>query len=340
MNKLRILKHLFFWVFILVILVIVEVRFNEVTFSFAIGNELIRIVFYAILVYVNSYLLIPQMLNERRLIWYGIAVLALVGLLTPIMIASFTWRFQAYPALQDQVLDHKAGYYLLNFLITATFPLVKIISDWIKTLQDNRRIQMESIKSELRFLKSQINPHFLFNTLNSLYALTIKKSDLAPEIVLRLSDMMRYMLYECNEKWVSLQREVAYMEGYLELEKLRHGDKVSVQFTSKGPTDELKIAPLLFIPFLENSFKHGVARSLEANEIKVDLSVVGSNLEFSIENKKPMELPRPDSRKFGGIGLTNVKKRLDLLYPNMYSLVIENQPEFFRVNLKLQLQFD
>ena len=340
MNKVRLIKHLFFWTFILTILVVIEVQFNEVTLSFAIGNEIIRVVFYAILVYINSYLLIPQMLNERRLIWYGLSVLALVGLLTPVMIAAFTWRFQAYPELQDQVLDHKAGYYLLNFLITATFPLVKIITDWIRTLQDNRRIQMESIKSELRFLKSQINPHFLFNTLNSLYALTIKKSDLAPEIVLRLSDMMRYMLYECNEKWVSLNREVTYIEGYLELEKLRHGDKVSVLFSKEGNMEEFKIAPLLFIPFLENSFKHGVARSLESNEIKVNLNVEGQFLYFAIENKKPIELPRPESRKFGGIGLTNVKKRLDLLYPNMHSLIIENQPEFFRVILKLQLQTD
>lgn len=333
----RVLTHAFFWVLILFSLTWLETRMNGLPFLFALGNETLRILFYLILVYVNNYLLIPRFLNERRLLTYGISLLVLVVVVTPFMVLAFYWRFAPYPELQDQVVRHQVGYYLLNFLITATFAIFKIVSDWVRTERDSRRIRRETMQSELRFLKSQINPHFLFNTLNSLYALTIRKSDLAPEIVLRLADMMRYMLYECNEKWVPLQREITYVENYLELERLRHGERADVRMEVQGDAGDRRIAPLLFIPFLENSFKHGLARSFSKGFVHVVLVVRGDNLRFSISNSKPDQLPHPEATRFGGIGLSNVRKRLDLLYPGRYHLSIENEPTLFRVTLELTL---
>jgi len=334
----RILLHGLFWTVLLFLLTWLEMRMNGLPFVFALGNEALRIFFYTLLVYLNIYLLIPRFLNERRLLIYGISLLVLVVVITPLMVLAFYWRFAPYPELQDQVVRHQVGYYLLNFLITAAFAIFKIVSDWVRTERDSRRIRRETMQSELRFLKSQINPHFLFNTLNSLYALTIRKSDQAPEIVLRLADMMRYMLYECNEKWVPLQREITYVENYLELERLRHGDRADVRLDIQGEPGERRIAPLMFIPFLENSFKHGLSRSLHRAYVHALVVVEGDRLQFSISNSKPDQLPHPEATRFGGIGLTNVRKRLELLYPGRYRLSIENEPTVFRVTLELELR--
>ncbi len=331
----KLFAHLLFWVVLLSALTYLEVDINGLPFGFALGNEVIRISFYAILIYVNIYLLIPRFLSDRKLLVYGVFLVLLVLVLTPLMINLFYWKFSDYPELQDQVVQHQAGYYLLNFMLTATFTVFKIISDWIKSEREKRRVQTQNMQSELRFLKSQINPHFLFNTLNSLYALTIKKSDLAPEIVLRLADMMRYMLYECNEKWVPLSREIAYVENYLELERLRHGQHADVQFTRQGDVQHQRIAPLMFIPFLENSFKHGLARSLSTGFVHVFLDVTDQYVFFRIENSKPDSHPQPESRTFGGIGLTNVRKRLAMLYPDKHELLIVQDPLTFRVELTL-----
>ncbi len=337
MENKRVSRHILFWLLLLAILTFLEVQINVLPIGFAIGNEFIRIAFYALLIYCNIYFLIPRYLNERKLLLYGAFLVILILLVTPLMVTVFYWNARAYPELQAQVLEQKAGYYLLNFIITSTFTIVKIISDWVRSERETRKIRTETMQSELRFLKSQINPHFLFNTLNSLYALTIKKSDLAPEIVLRLADMMRYMLYECNEKWVPLQREITYIENYLELEKLRHGNRADVLLEVEGEILNQRIAPLMFIPFLENSFKHGLSRVLTKGYVEIHLAVKGNQIHFSIANSKPEQLPIPEGRRFGGIGLSNVRKRLDLLYPGNYSLSIENEPLVFRVILTINL---
>ncbi|MBK7608741.1 MAG: histidine kinase [Saprospiraceae bacterium] len=177
----------------------------------------------------------------------------------------------------------------------------------------------------------------MFNTLNSLYALTIKKSDQAPEIVIKLSEMMRYMLYECNERRVSLEKEVNYIQNYLDLEALRQSNLVDIDFKVNGKVDHLKIAPLVFIPFLENSFKHGVNHQLSDAYVYVTLNVSANKIDFIIENSKssglPVILPKPQ----GGIGLINVRRRLELIYPGEHSIDIDDQPQAYTVHLSLNL---
>jgi LytS/YehU family sensor histidine kinase len=193
------------------------------------------------------------------------------------------------------------------------------------------------MQSELKFLKSQINPHFLFNTLNSIYALTLKKSDKAPEIVIKLSEMMRYMLYECNERLVPLSKEVLYVRNYVDLEMLRQGQKVRIDFRVEGDIHDQKIAPLIFTPFLENSFKHGV-NQISEGFVDILLEVQDENVILQIENSKP---PKPQvvnhKKPSGGIGLANVKRRLDLLYPESYVLNITEEPDRYKVYLNLEL---
>ncbi|MBP6794812.1 MAG: histidine kinase, partial [Saprospiraceae bacterium] len=204
----------------------------------------------------------PKYLNSNKLALYfsGLVVLALVA--TPLYTLVHYFLLSQYPQLQSHIQATQGPLFLVSLMFLIFSTSGKIIVDWFKQQQTMRDLETQNMQSELKFLKTQINPHFLFNTLNSLYALTIKKSDHAPEIVVKLSEMMRYMLYECNERRVPLEKEVNYIQNYLDLEALRQSNLVDIDFKVKGNVTNQKIAPLVFIPFLENAFKHGVNHQL------------------------------------------------------------------------------
>ena len=271
---------------------------------------------------------------------YALLLILVVIILSPIKTLIFYFKFSHFPLEQADIKNNQLAFFLFNFLFATGSTIFKIVTDWFYYLREKQVLETETMQSELRFLKSQINPHFLFNTLNNLYALTLKKSDLAPEIVIKLSEMMRYMLYDCNEKRVLLSKEVAYLQNYLDLEKLRQGNSVSITFTVEGQISEQKIAPLLFIPFLENSFKHGLNSYItNGGFVNVLLQVDQQTVHFSIENSKPEKVPIADpNRRSGGIGLVNVHRRLNLMYPNQYELKIDNNPKTYVVDLMIELE--
>ncbi len=234
-------------------------------------------------------------------------------------------------------VESQMATFLATFFVGGASSIYYIMSDWINSQTEKQELTNQTLQSELKFLKSQINPHFLFNTLNSLYALTLKKSDLAPEIVLKLSEMMRYMLYECNEKSVTLEKEINYLINYLDLEKLRHGKKIDINYNQTGEILNQQIAPLLFIPFIENCFKHGVSHQIASAYVNIDVNVQKDKIDVVIENSKFAVMPGANSRKSGGIGLVNVKRRLDLLYVDNYSLDVIDSPNSYKIQLKLNL---
>jgi LytS/YehU family sensor histidine kinase len=176
----------------------------------------------------------------------------------------------------------------------------------------------------------------LFNTLNNLYSLTLKKSDSAPELVLKLSEMMRYMLYNSNDKMVPLEMEINYLKNYIDLERIRQVEKTRINVELDGHINGQQIAPLLFIPFLENSFKHGVNNNIDAGWVEVNLMVNPNDLVFTVANNKPKKAKPINGGH--GIGLKNVQRRLQLLYPDKHELVIEDTPEYYRTQLKLLLK--
>jgi two-component system, LytTR family, sensor kinase len=329
--------HMIFWGIVLIILTIVEGTRHGFVFTFT--NELINVFFYALIVYLNLFYLIPKYLTQKRFLAYAAYLVLAIVLITPIKILVFYLKFNHVPASQRELLDHQLAYFLINFFVATTSTIYKIVTDWVIQLREKQELENETMQSELRFLKSQINPHFLFNTLNSLYALTLKKSDLAPEIVIKLSEMMRYMLYDCNEKRVMLSKEIAYLQNYLDLERLRQGNVVDIKLSVEGLVSEQKIAPLLFIPFVENSFKHGVNHYISGGAfVNVHLKVEGLKVDFTIENSKPEKAPMSDpNRRSGGIGLVNVHRRLNLIYPKRYELKIDNNPKSYSVHLDIDL---
>lgn len=327
--------HVLFWLMLFVIFVMVDMRTS--TLWFTVKKEFVNIGFFAIIVYINILYVFPKYLEHKNLLNHILTLFIIALLLTPIRTMVFYVLYDDQPSAQSFFIANQQYIFISTFLVGMSSTIYSIVRDWLKSQREKQELQKQTLKSELRFLKSQINPHFLFNTLNNLYALTLKKSDLAPEIVLKLSEMMRYMLYECNERRVPLQKEVNYLKNYLELEKLRQGNKFITNLEVQGEIGNQQIAPLMFIPFVENSFKHGISNSISEGYVNIEILVDEQDLQVNIENSKAISLPSPNKKKSGGIGLVNVKRRLDLLYPDEYQLDIKDSPDKYRVELGLTL---
>ena len=332
------LYHVFFWIVFYFFLIIADnSEAPLVTKMVSLG---IRLFFYIVAVSVNIYYLFPRLLKKDKLYSYLFSLILWAFVITQLelIIHYLILSIRTSSFSEVYTLQNMAKFFLSIFFIVFSSSIFQIINDWMEHQRERKDLQRQNLKSELKFLKSQINPHFFFNTLNSLYALTLKKSDRAPEIVLKLSDMMRYMLYESNERLISLQQEISYIKNYLELEKLRHGENFVMDIDIEGNPDGHQIAPLLFIPFLENSFKHGIDHELQSGYVKMKLSVSDNALALRVSNSIPKEAlnPIPSKEKAGGIGLSNVRRRLNILYPNRYKLETGEIGEEYVVKLELQ----
>lgn len=304
---------------------------------FALSNELIQLFFYAFLVYVNLFYLIPNYLARHAFVYFGL-VLAACAVVTPIEVLVFYLKFYHQPVYQAKLVGSQLWVFLGNLFVVIVSTILRVVMDWWRYQNEKQALLTQTMQSELRFLKSQINPHFLFNTLNNLYALTLKKSDKAPEIVLKLSEIMRYMLYECNERRVLLSKEIQYIHNYLDLERLRQPREADIRFTTSGAISDQMVAPLIFVPFLENSFKHGLNHHVQGGGfVRLNLSVSGEDLEFTIENSKAERIPRQDHPRSGGIGLANVRQRLEMLYPENHTLTVLDEPHRYVVTLHLKM---
>jgi LytS/YehU family sensor histidine kinase len=270
---------------------------------------------------------------------YSLSLLAASILIAPVnALAMYLLNFQ-HPYYQETITSNLQIYFLSSFFIAGASTVFKITGDWLKHQREKTRLKNEKLISELKFLRSQINPHFLFNTLNNIYSLALVKSDRTPEIILKLSEILRYMLYECNGPMVSLEKEINYIRNYLELEKLRQPEQTKIEFNVEGNVEEVEIAPFLFTPFLENAIKHGVNRVIDNPCIDIRLKIEEEKgiLHFRISNTKPDEEPAKHMKKSpGGIGLVNVERRLKILYPGKYDLKIENTPKKYTIYLDLK----
>ena len=332
----RVVYHVSFWFVLLGILTISEMRSSDDDFGHLLGNELINVFFYALIYYINSDYLIPKYLVSNKLGQYLGLLIGVAVIVTPIKVFILFQRFTGNPSAQNFLIDHQPYYYLISLMTAGVSTIIKITSDWVKQSQMHRELETRTMQTELNFLKSQINPHFLFNTLNSLYALTLRKSDDAPDVVIKLSEMMRYMLYECNEQQVFLEKEVSYISNYLDLERLRH-KKTDIRFDVVGAPKDLKVAPLIFIAFIENAFKHGASNHLSGGFVHIHMHIEQNEVNLYVENAKPEKQPAMTHKRSGGIGLVNVKRRLQIMYPEKYHLDIYDKPNTYGVNLWMQL---
>jgi len=225
---------------------------------------------------------------------------------------------------------------VLNYQIPATAAAIYMFKRWYLIQQYSSNLEKEKLEAELKFLKSQIHPHFLFNTLNNLYALTLKKSNLAPDMVIQLSNLLEYMLYTGKESEVRLNDELNQIRGYIDLEKLRFGKRLQISLDIDKKIDGLLIAPLILLPFVENSFKHGPGNDLKSPFIAIKAEMKYRTLHFSISNSYSNDTGRFEEYT-ERIGLKNVRRRLELIYPQKHQLKIKQEHDIFTVDLRLEL---
>lgn len=287
------------------------------------------------LFYLNYLYLIPRFLDKKRYKEYTLA-LALAIIVFALGKYGLANIFKSV-LLVEHGKQTTFGIFILGSSLTNIFYLflsvaLKFAVDWFLNERIQRDLENQRLSAELAFLKSQINPHFLFNSLNSIYSLAYQKSDTTPEAILKLSEIMRYMLYESNDNKVDLAKELQYLQNYIDLQKIRFGNKAFVDFKITGEVGNQKIVPLLLIAFIENAFKHGVAND-PSSPICLRINLDGTHLHFFMENKKHMM--NRDTE--GGIGLNNVKRRLDLLYSGKYKLTIQDEATTYTCELSLVL---
>jgi two-component system, LytTR family, sensor kinase len=308
------------------------------------------VIFQAIGVYFNLYFLIPRLLEKGR---YGQYLLSLV--LTVLCTAIFiipgyhlsAWSaektFQeAFQTESTDLFYFFKTYTLPSTLASTTLAMsIKLTKNWIRSKTKQQELEKEKLETELKFLKSQMNPHFLFNTINSIFVLIHKNPAKASESLAKFSDLLRYQLYECNDQQIPLNQELRYLENFIELQGLRQDhNRVDLKLNlDPYATGDLTIAPFVLIPFIENAFKHVSQRDDQSNWIRMNLHFERQQLHFSIVNSiSATHRSSTEVIRHRGIGLKNVQRRLDLLYPEKHTFVIRQNDEQFEVQLQMTLQ--
>jgi len=290
-----------------------------------------------VLVYFNLYVLMPRLLFRRKYVKYALVMLLLFVAVSSINTLLHRLNVQlgcVYYAVGSAFTFANLFERSFELFMLVSFTIgIKLAKDWILHMQWIQEKEKQYLETELNFLKSQIQPHFFFNTLNNLYSLTLKKSDLAPEIVLKLSDLMSYMLYESNAAKTPLTKEISYLQNYIDVEKLRFGSRLEVQFDIEGAVEQVYIPPMLLNLFVENSFKHGTKHLAYDIRINLLLRIENEYLFFTISNPLP-EKPVVKNEA-AGIGLKNVQRRLELLYGSNYTLDITENKNTYLVSLKI-----
>lgn len=282
---------------------------------------------------INTEWLIPGVLRKRGVGPYLLSLLVLIVSFTVLQLAMRGWVLDADPLFQLRYVFITLVFVLMVTGIATAYGFITDLVDQEKARQEERQ---ERLKSELGFLRSQISPHFIFNILNSIVYLIRSKSSRAEEVTIKLSELMRYLLYQENHKQVPLEQEVAYLSNYIELQRLRFEEDVYIDFEIEGEPSSQIIEPMLLIPFVENAFKHGVGL-IEHPVIDIRLLIANSDLTFSVRNKIAPEAPE-DKDASSGIGLPNVQRRLELLYPDKHRLDIDVENGWFQVTLQLTLE--
>lgn len=299
---------------------------------------LLKVADLAIMVYITNYLLIPQLLYKKKYLSFG--------LLFPVLVFVSSWmkmwfegQLMGNPRAFDLSYNFKSRVYdnmIPHLLLVSTGAAFKLLVDYARALRKMGEMAKENAETELNFLKSQINPHFVFNSLNSVYFLIDKQNTGARDALHKFSDMLRYQLYECTGDSIAIEKELTYLEDYVALQKLRTNEDCLVNFSCSGDLSGFTIAPLLLIPFVENAFKHLSHYPDKKNIVEITCEKKASLFIFSVMNTTEPGKKEPELLRQGGIGLKNVQRRLELLYPGQHTLSIVPGGNTFTIHLQLE----
>lgn len=347
-NKLLfIVLHVVAWVVFLSLLTILVPKPPQMD---PVLSVLIPDLFFIFFFYFNFYFLIPEFFIPRKYVVYAIVCLGCLVLTMAVPSIIFQISETITPPFSDfhhvpppdfgirdmneppgrmRLFKPEFGYTIFVFLFLLTLSIgIRVIMQW-------KQAEKEKVNAELAFLKAQINPHFLFNTLNSIYMMAINKMDRTPEAIEMFSDMMRFVIYETKHDWVPLSREVEYIRNYIELQKMRLSPAVTVSFHPEGDLLSQKIAPLILMPFIENAFKHGISTEKDSF-IDITLTVEQTTLHLMVKNTKFGYLYTP--KESSQLGIDNTIKRLQMIYPGKYTLDIRDDETVYIVSLILELK--
>lgn len=342
-TKNRIYYHLLFWLGYILFFTVFWGSYEDNYF-----DQFLQVLFLLpwkiIPTYITLYYLMPKYLYHKKM---GIYILLSVILAISMALIDryMTWRYIYQWFYYDEGHWKDPVWYfpkILNSLIRVYTPVfvamsIKLQRFFYQKDQINKALEKEKVETELKFLKAQIHPHFLFNTLNSIYSLSLAKSTKTPDAVLGLSKFLDYMLYDCNDKFITVDKEWEQLMNLVELERLRYGDQLSISATIKDDNKESLIPPLLLLPFVENAFKHGADSLLTDSWIKIDLKLENQQLQFMVENSKATTALEENLDSDKNIGLKNVRRRLDLFFPEKHQLKILEEPDSFLVKLEIDL---
>ncbi|WP_373514836.1 sensor histidine kinase [Persicitalea sp.] len=313
-------------------------RGQEVVLSRAFLDATLHVLIMAGIAYLNYFYFLPRFLKHKSTPRY------LLEFLPALVLAILLHLYSKQLIYGGSDVARANFMYKNRFIVQHSLSVVFIVvfigmlrfaEDWFQLEARKKEIENEKLTAELRFLKAQINPHFLFNTLNNLYYLAFTQSPKTTEVIDKLSQMMRYMIYESNHPKVPLSKEIEYMGNYISLEELRLDDKVPITFAVTGSTQGVQIEPFLFITFLENAFKHGVSTNAEGSWVKVEITLLENRCVYSVVNSRLPATEKEDEKS--GIGLSNLRRRLELSYPDRHQLQIRDEPDAYAVQLTLQL---
>ncbi|KAB2913791.1 MAG: hypothetical protein F9K23_16240 [Bacteroidetes bacterium] len=330
------LDHIFFWLLYTLFWVIVSGSSAHIS---EIIKSLIVVFFHAATAYFNIYVLVPLLLQKQKYLSYSLSLILSITLTSfPLAIVIYYYS-GAGPT--GAIWDIWSQEFFVFHCITTSYAvaitlMLRLLLQWYEREREKAELLRLTSETELKFLKAQINPHFLFNCLNSIYALTLKKSDDAPQIVLKLSDMLRYLLYEAGNEKVTVDKEINYLKNYLELEQIRLGNRGEIIFEHTTDSEDYLIEPMLLMPFVENSFKHGLNMKATDGWVKIILHISNGKLHFSISNNKGAK-NYVTGNEVGGIGIENVKKRLEMLYKNSHGLQVVDGEDVYEVTLNLEI---
>jgi len=335
--KYRLLRHVIFWT---VHVLIFTFLFKAPEFSYWHQNLLSTLWVPAFILYSYPimYWLIPDFLLQQKYIQFSLILLAWA-------IAGYFYNYFFRTLVLFPVADlvnyktvsrnpWAANSYLSMNVMAGFGSMIVLFKYWMKKQRDFLLAEKEKTNAELQLLKAQVHPHFLFNTLNNIYSFSLTNSSKTPQMIVKLSSLLSYVLYDCKANEVSLEKEIEIMKNYVDLEKERYGNKLEVSVNVEGDIKGKQITPLLLLPFLENAFKHGTSEQLEKPWLSMDISVKQNMLRCKIVNSKnEMTLPGEN-----GIGINNVRKRLTYLYPGQHDLKLSDEGDFFVVSLLVEVK--
>ena len=336
----QLVLHILFWSGVLLFYTYFF-GFDNDNFNYVLSFSLFLMPITIATTYVFIYKLIPEYLITKQYIRFGFYSFCSITISAYLIVISVfygliylsNFEYANMAPISRSLLFVATAVYLVVIIVSA-FKLLKLnLKHTEKTKKLETKIletQLKLKEQELNYLKMQIHPHFLFNTLNTMYGFALKKANETPEMILKLSNLLDYLLYQVDKPFVLLTTEINHIKDYIELEKMRFNNTLDISFNCDNISETVKVAPMLLLPFIENSFKHGNLNK-GVLSIKIELSCTNENLEFYIENN----FTKPETSSTG-IGLENIKKRLDLLYKGNYNLTIDDTNNIFKVNLKLK----